>query len=131
MKYALLITCLLGLTADASAQRQSRQTNNNLGYNDSTAKATIYALYDSLQQGKPFTALALKYSQDPGSYQVGGQLPPSTMEDYVDEYKEAVLRLVPGELSRPFKSTFGYHLVQLVSRKDNVFVSRHILLRTD
>ncbi|RZL30618.1 MAG: hypothetical protein EOO96_17770 [Pedobacter sp.] len=45
--------------------------------------------------------------------------------------KEAVLKLAPNELSKPFRSDYGYHIVQLVSKKDNVFVTRHILLRTD
>jgi hypothetical protein len=113
------------------AQLYSRLTNNNISYNDSTAKVAIGALSDSLHQGKSFTDLAFKYSQDPGSYKQGGELRPNTMEGFVKEYKEAVFTLNPGEISPPFRSEFGYHIVQLVSRKENVFVTRHILLRVD
>ena len=55
----------------------------------------------------------------------------TTMENYVNEYKEVVLKLTTGETSKPFKSDFGYHIVQLVSRKDKYFLTKHILLRTD
>ncbi|QKZ11869.1 peptidylprolyl isomerase [Spirosoma sp. KUDC1026] len=115
----------------AEAQFYNRLTNNNVNYNDSTAKVAIGALSDSLHQGKSFTDLAFKYSQDPGSYKQGGELKPNTMEGFVKEYKKAVFKLNPGETSLPFRSEFGYHIVQLVSRKDNVFVTRHILLRVD
>ena len=127
----ILLAWALGMPIVTKAQIYDRRTNNNLAYNDSTAKAAIWSLYDSLQQGKPFTNLAFKYSQDPGSFKQGGELKPTTMEEYVNEYKEVVLKLGPNEVSKPFRSEYGYHIVQLVSKKDNVFVTRHILLRTD
>jgi peptidyl-prolyl cis-trans isomerase SurA len=113
------------------AQLYDRRTNNNISYNDSTAKAAIMSLYDSLQVGKQFIDLAIKYSQDPGSYKQGGELRSNTMDGFVDEYKEAVFKLKTGETSAPFRSVFGYHIVQLVSKRDNMFVTRHILLRVD
>ena len=130
MKFILLAGSLI-LPIVAKAQLYNRQTNNNLTYNDSTAKVAIWSLYDSLQHGKQFTDLAFKYSQDPGSFKQGGELKPTTMEEYVNEYKEVVLKLAPNELSKPFRSNYGYHIVQLVSKNDDVFVTRHILLRTD
>ena len=130
MKLVLLFTISL-LSVTTKAQLYDRRTNNNLTYNDSTAKSAIWSLYDSLQAGKRFTDLAFKYSQDPGSYRQGGELEPTTMEEYVNEYRKVVSELTPGEMSKPFKSDFGYHIVQLVSKKDKHFLTRHILLRTD
>jgi peptidyl-prolyl cis-trans isomerase SurA len=130
MRFVLLVSVLF-LPIITKGQLHDRRTNNNFTYNDSTAKSAIWSLYDSLQAGKRFTDLAFKYSQDPGSYKQGGELKPTTMEEYVNEYKEVVLKLTPGEMSKPFKSDFGYHIVQLVSKKDKYFLTKHILLRTD
>ncbi len=130
MRFVFLFSFLF-LPVITKGQLYDRRTNNNLNYNDSTAKKAIWLLYDSLQQGEKFTDFAFKYSQDPGSYKQGGELKSTTMQEYVKEYKEVVFNLNPSEISKPFRSDFGYHIVQLVSRKDSVFVTRHVLLRID
>lgn len=109
----------------------SRVTNNNKFYTDSTANVEIQSLYKMIQSGSDFYDLAVKYSQDPGSYKKGGELRPTSMEEYVEEYRKAILTLKVNEISPPFKSIYGYHIAQLISVKNGVYVSRHILLRVD
>ncbi|MBO0939562.1 peptidylprolyl isomerase [Fibrella sp. HMF5335] len=109
----------------------SRVTNNNVVYTDSTAILEIQSLYRMLKNGYNFHDLAVKYSQDPGSYKSGGTLKPSTTDDYVPEFRSAVLALTKDGISRPFKTDFGYHIVQLVGVKEGLYTARHILLRVD
>ncbi len=109
----------------------SRVTNNNKFYTDSTANVDSQSLYKMIQNGSSFHDLAVNYSQDPGSYRKGGELRPTNMDEYVEEYRNAILKLKINEISPPFKSMYGYHIAQLISVKDGVYVSRHILLRVD
>ena len=113
------------------APMYSRVTNNNKFYTDSTARVDSQLLYKMIQNGSDFYDLAVNYSQDPGSYKKGGELKPTFMDEYVEEYRKAILKLKIGEISLPFKSMYGYHIAQLISVKDGIYVSRHILLRLD
>jgi parvulin-like peptidyl-prolyl isomerase len=128
---AILFTYLLFLSVSAKAQLYSRETNNNTIYTDSTAKKEILTLYNLILNGQDFSDIAFKYSQDPGSYKQGGELRPTAMNEYVYEYREAVFKLSLNEISKPFKSEYGYHIVQLIAKKDSVYISKHILLRVD
>ncbi|AKD56642.1 peptidylprolyl isomerase [Spirosoma radiotolerans] len=130
MKYRLLIFFVF-ISGLGKAQSYNRETNNNKTYNDSTAKVEIYTIYELLKHGEKFDNMAIKFSQDPGSYKEGGALRPSTMEGYVGEYRNIVLNLSIDEISIPFKTEYGYHIVQLISKKDDVYGTRHILLRID
>ena len=109
----------------------SRVTNNNKLYTDSTATIDIQSLYKILQNGYKFHDLAINYSQDPGSYLKGGELKPTTMDEYVSEFRNIILSLQIGEISMPFKTDFGYHIAQLIAMKDGIYTTRHILLRVD
>ena len=93
----------------------------------SLAKANeIYAM---LQRGGDFATLAKKYSADPGSAKNGGNLGQAKKGMFVREFEEALLALEPGEVSKPVRSEYGYHLIQLLRRDEETFESRHILIR--
>lgn len=130
MKYVLLFCPALFCTL-ARGQMYSRETNNNVRYTDSTASVEIMSIYKMLQNGYDFSGLAVRYSQDPGSYKVGGELGFSTMSNYVDAYRRVALGLAVNEVSKPFKTEYGYHIVQLIAKKERLYNTRHILLRTD
>lgn len=78
--------------------------------------------------GESFEALAREYSEDPGSGSKGGQLPFFKRGDLAPEFEAAAMTMKPGELSRPIKTDFGVHLIELQERRGNTFKSRHILL---
>lgn len=64
-----------------------------------------------------FATLAKKYSDDPGSAAQGGELGWSAPGTFVPAFEEAIKKLRPGEISKPFQSQFGIHIVQLEDRR--------------
>lgn len=75
-----------------------------------------------------FESLAKRYSEDPGSKDRGGQYQVNRADKTWDPaFMSAVFRLKEGQISAPFKSKFGYHIVQLVERNGDEAIVRHIL----
>lgn len=67
-----------------------------------------------LKKGDSFTALAKKYSIDPGSKAKGGELGLSDGSNYVPEFTAAILKLKKGQYTTtPIKTQFGYHIIKL------------------
>ncbi len=79
--------------------------------------------------GEDFAALAIQFSQDPGSGPSGGDLGFHSKRELVPEYEAAALKLQPKELSPVTESAFGYHLIQLIARRGEEYDSRHILIK--
>ncbi|MCG8577696.1 MAG: peptidylprolyl isomerase [Flavobacteriales bacterium] len=83
------------------------------------AKEKIDEIYAELQGGAPFEELAKKYSEDNSSKNKGGMLPlfgAGTKQRMVPEFEEAVYHLKnDGEYSKPFKTTYGWHIVKRVT----------------
>lgn len=82
-----------------------------------------------LKGEKKFETLARTYSDDPGSKNDGGLFSFKANDKNVDmEFRRAALTLKkPGEISPVVKSSFGYHIIQLVERKGDDLTVRHIL----
>jgi peptidyl-prolyl cis-trans isomerase SurA len=75
-----------------------------------------------------FDALAKRYSEDPGSKERGGQYQINRVDKSWDPaFVNAAFRLKEGQVSNPFKSKFGYHIVQLIQRNGDEAIVRHIL----
>ncbi len=75
------------------------------------AKAKIDSLYNVLRKGADFAAIARKYSQDPGTAAKGGELPWIAKGNTVKEFEQTAWALKDGELSKPFASPFGWHII--------------------
>lgn len=86
---------------------------------DEEAKKAIDDLYQQLQKGADFGELAFKFSKDPGSapnYGSLGYFPRGTM---VPEFEAELDKLQKnGEYSKPFQSSFGWHIVRLDDSRD-------------
>jgi peptidyl-prolyl cis-trans isomerase SurA len=77
---------------------------------------------------KEFGSLASIYSEDPGSKERGGQYEINRNQKDLDPiWMSKAFTLKPGQISNPFRSKFGYHIIQLVSRAGDDAVVRHIL----
>ena len=75
-----------------------------------------------------FESLANRYTEDPGSKGRGGQYQISRQDKSWDPaFVNAAFRLKEGQISNPFKSKFGYHIIQLVQRNGDEATVRHIL----
>lgn len=81
-----------------------------------------------VEAGKDFRSLASMYSEDPGSKDAGGQYEVNRTAGQMDPtWISKAFALKEGQVSNPFKTRFGYHIVQLVSRAGDDAVVRHIL----
>ena len=78
-----------------------------------------------------FEAMAKEFSQDPGSAKYGGNLGFAQRGMMAPEFEAAALKLKPGEISAPFTTQFGVHIVQLIERRGNEYNSRHILISAE
>ncbi len=80
-----------------------------------SAKAKIDSVYQKIKEGKDFAELAKKYSEDKGSAVNGGVLPRFTSGRMVPSFENEVFKLTkPGEVSKPFKTRYGWHIVKLI-----------------
>lgn len=85
---------------------------------DSLRKAKeIDAIYQKIKQGIPFEKAAKLYSQDKGSSYIGGRLPKFTAGRIVPQFVVQVDSLKPGQISKPFQTIYGFHIIKLLSRK--------------
>ncbi len=81
-----------------------------------------------IEAGKDFRSLASFYSEDPGSKDAGGQYEVNRTAGLMDPtWISKAFALKEGQVSSPFKTRFGYHIVQLVSRAGDDAIVRHIL----
>ena len=74
-------------------------------------------VYEKLAHGSDFARLAKDYSKDPGSKDQGGDLGFFGRGQMVPQFEEVAFRLKKGEVSEPFESQFGWHIVQLDDRR--------------
>lgn len=81
-----------------------------------------------IEGGRDFKTLANLYSDDPSAKQNGGQFEISRGDNQYDRtWLGKAFTLKEGQVSNPFKTQFGYHIMQLVSRAGDDAVVRHIL----
>ena len=81
------------------------------------AKRRIDSVYTALQAGANFEELAKKVSQDPGSAARGGVLGWFARHQMVKEFEDEAFALQPNEMSKPFLSPFGWHIILMKERK--------------
>jgi len=74
-------------------------------------------LYEKIAHGSDFAALARHYSKDPGSKDQGGELGFFSRGQMVPQFEEAAFKLEKGEVSEPFETQFGWHLVRVDERR--------------
>ncbi|RDY57636.1 peptidylprolyl isomerase [Flagellimonas nanhaiensis] len=75
-----------------------------------------------------FNVKAILYSQDPGSKSKGGFYSMTRETPFVKEFKDVAFSLQEGEISEPFETTFGYHIIYIEKIRGQELDLRHILL---
>lgn len=86
-------------------------------------------LRDRILNGSSFATMAILYSEDPGSNRNGGEYKGIKRGVFVKEFEAIAFNLRPGEISKPFKTEFGYHIVQLQTKRGEELDLRHILIK--
>lgn len=85
---------------------------------DREARQKLERLRERILNGEDFAELARIHSEDSGSGANGGDLGWADPGSYVPAFEEAMSNLTTGELSEPFKSRFGWHILQVLERRD-------------
>lgn len=98
------------------------------GEQESKTKAELMDIRQQILSGANFAEMAKKYSDDPSVVSNNGDMGWSGRGRMVPEYEAMAFKLKPGEISMPFKSQFGIHIMQLIERRGNEYNSRHILM---
>ncbi|THV57771.1 peptidylprolyl isomerase [Flagellimonas alvinocaridis] len=75
-----------------------------------------------------FNVKAILYSQDPGSKSKGGFYSMTRETPFVKEFKDVAFSLQEGEISEPFETDFGYHIIYIEKIRGQELDLRHILL---
>lgn len=85
-------------------------------------------LKKEIEDGASFRLKAIINSDDPAVTQNGGEYTLTKESGFVKEFKETAFSLDLGEISEPFETMFGYHIVQLKKIKGNTRIISHILV---
>ncbi len=93
-----------------------------------TTTALLDSLRDAVYAGADFSELAKIYSQDPGSKNRGGDLGFTRRGTLVSEFEKIAFTLNLGEISKPVKTAFGYHIIQPLEKQGDKVRVRHILI---
>jgi parvulin-like peptidyl-prolyl isomerase len=96
-----------------------------------TDEATAKKVRDELSQGGDWSVLALKYSTDSGSKSTGGDLGWFPKGQMVTEFEDAAFSLKIGEISQPVKTTYGFHIIQVIGHEERPVNSDEYKTQTD
>ncbi|MEE8428070.1 MAG: peptidylprolyl isomerase [Gammaproteobacteria bacterium] len=81
-------------------------------------RSRLSQLWQRIEGGEDFAMLARAHSQDSVSAANGGDLGWVSPGDMVPQFEEAVFELPAGELSKPFETRFGWHIAQVLDKRD-------------
>ena len=117
--HILKVSDLKGGEGDVVSQTHARHIllRTNEVMSDSDAKTRLAQLRQRIIGGDDFATLARSNSADTGSALKGGDLGWISPGDTVPDFEEAMNELAPKEISPPFKSSFGWHIVQVLDRR--------------
>ncbi len=104
---------LAALTADLKPEEEQVWARHILVADEATAQT----VRERLLKGEDFGRLAAEISTDPGTKDKGGLLDWFGKGVMVKEFEEAAFSLPIGEISEPVKTTYGYHIIQVLARQ--------------
>ncbi|NNE29551.1 MAG: peptidylprolyl isomerase [Saprospiraceae bacterium] len=86
---------------------------------------------DLINEGEDFAELATRFSDDPGSARIGGDLGWQGRGTFVPEFEATAYNLEEGQISDIIETEFGFHLLRLEGRRGNNIRIRHILIKPE
>ena len=94
-----------------------------------TVKEKLLSLRERIMNGEKFSTLARIYSEDPGSARRGGELGLASKSIFWPAFSDAAMALRPGTISQIVETPDGYHIIEVIEKKGDMFNARHILLK--
>ncbi len=91
----------------------------------------LLAIRERIINGEKFSTLARIYSQDPGSARKGGELGMASKSIYWPAFSDAAMALKPGVVSQIVETPDGFHIIEVLEKKGDMFNARHILLKPE
>ena len=92
-------------------------------------KERLLAIRERIMGGEKFSTLARLYSEDPGSARKGGELGMASKSIFWPQFSDAAMALKPGSISQIVETPDGFHIIQVIEKKGDMFNARHILLK--
>ncbi len=92
-------------------------------------KEKLLSLRERIIKGEKFSTLARIYSEDPGSAARGGELGMASKSIFWPVFSDAAMSLRPGIISQIVETPDGFHIIEVIEKKGDMFNARHILLK--
>ncbi len=92
-------------------------------------KEKLLSLRERIMNGEKFSTLARIYSEDPGSARRGGELGLASKSIFWPAFSDAAMALRPGTISQIVETPDGFHIIEVIEKKGDMFNARHILLK--
>ena len=89
----------------------------------------LLSLRERIINGEKFSTLARIYSEDPGSARKGGELGMASKSIFWPAFSDAAMSLRPGVISQIVETPDGFHIIEVLEKKGDMFNARHILLK--
>ena len=89
----------------------------------------LLELRERVMNGEKFTTLARIYSEDPGTALRGGELGMAPKSMYWPVFSDAAMALKPGNISQIVETPDGFHIIEVIEKKGDMFNARHILMK--
>lgn len=94
-------------------------------------KERLLDIRERILNGEKFSTLARIYSQDPGSARKGGELGMASKSIFWPAFSDAAMALKPGVVSQIVETPDGFHIIEVLEKKGDMFNARHILLKPE
>ena len=92
-------------------------------------KERLLSIRERIINGEKFATLARLYSEDTQSARKGGELGMVSKSIFWPAFSDAAMALKPGVISQIVETPDGYHLIEVLEKKGDMFNARHILIR--
>ena len=92
-------------------------------------KERLLSIRERIINGERFATLARLYSEDPGSARKGGELGMASKSIFWPAFSDAAMSLKPGTISQIVETPDGFHIIEVLEKKGDMFNARHILIK--
>lgn len=94
-------------------------------------KEKLLGLRERIINGEKFSTLARMYSEDTGSARKGGELGMASKSIFWPQFSDVAMSLRPGTISQIVETPDGFHIIEVLEKKGDMFNARHILIRPE